>query len=90
MGTFLSPELARAPREHDSRVGRPRYFGRMSSYGELVPGRKLKDEQDEGGIAKNYDPGGPLDLDNGVVYLAPPAQNDDEDTDEDGQAPQQS
>ncbi|MBE9376258.1 hypothetical protein IQ251_17550 [Saccharopolyspora sp. HNM0983] len=61
----------------------------MSSYGELVPGRKLKDEKDEGGISKNYDPGGPLDLDRGVVYLAPPAQ-DDADSADDEEKPGQS
>lgn len=59
----------------------------MSRFGEMLPGRKLKDEQDEGGIAKNYDPGGPLDLDKGVVYLAPPAQDDATDPDEVEQGP---
>ncbi|MER7010046.1 hypothetical protein ABT324_01265 [Saccharopolyspora sp. NPDC000359] len=46
----------------------------MASYGELLPGRKLKHEGDQGGISQGHDPGGPLDLERGVVYLAPPAQ----------------
>ncbi|MGW1677806.1 hypothetical protein [Saccharopolyspora sp. NPDC002376] len=46
----------------------------MASYGEFLPGRKLKHEGDETGISKGHDPGGPLDLERGVVFLAPPAQ----------------
>ncbi|GAA4619689.1 hypothetical protein GCM10023108_45820 [Saccharopolyspora hordei] len=50
------------------------YRGGMASYGELLPGRKLKHEGDQGGISEQHDPGGPLDLERGVVYLAPPAK----------------
>lgn len=48
----------------------------MASFGEILPGRKLKHEGDETGISRGHDPGGPLDLERGVVYLAPPAQAD--------------
>jgi hypothetical protein len=48
----------------------------MGSYGELVPGRKLKHEGDQGAPGREHDPGGPLDLDRGVVFLAPPTQDD--------------
>jgi len=46
----------------------------MPSFGELFPGRKLKHEGDDGAPGREHDPGGPLDLDRGVVYLAPPQQ----------------
>ncbi|MFR9729611.1 hypothetical protein ACL03H_10310 [Saccharopolyspora sp. MS10] len=44
----------------------------MASYGELFPGRKLRHEGDQGAPGREHDPGGPLDLDRGVVFLAPP------------------
>lgn len=47
----------------------------MPSFGELFPGRKLKHEGDDGAPGREHDPGGPLDLDRGVVYLAPPEQH---------------
>ncbi|WP_243792432.1 hypothetical protein [Saccharopolyspora gloriosae] len=46
----------------------------MASYGELFPGRKLRHEGDQGTPGREHDPGGPLDLDRGVVFLAPPKQ----------------
>ncbi len=49
-------------------------MGRMGSYGELFPGRKLKHEGGQGSAGREHDPGGPLDLDRGVVFLAPPAE----------------
>lgn len=52
----------------------------MARFGELFPGRKLQHEGDQGGVDREYDPGGPLDLDRGVVYLAPPENNDTTDT----------
>lgn len=51
----------------------------MGAYGELFPGRKLKHEGDQGASGREHDPGGPLDLDRGVVFLAPP-QRDEQDT----------
>lgn len=44
----------------------------MGKYGELFPGRKLKHQGDQGTAGRQHDPGGPLDLESGVVYLAPP------------------
>lgn len=46
----------------------------MASYGELFPGRKLKHEGDGGSPGREHDPGGPLDLERGVVFLSPPKQ----------------
>ena len=46
----------------------------MASYGELFPGRKLKHEGDGGSPGREHDPGGPLDLERGVVFLSPPEQ----------------
>lgn len=43
----------------------------MGTYGELF-GRKLKHDGDPTGPRQKHDPGGPLDLDRGVVFLAPP------------------
>lgn len=55
----------------------------MSVFRELLPGRKLQHEGDQGSPGREHDPGGPLDLDKGVVYLAPPSpQRDDEPADE--------
>ncbi|WP_433869875.1 hypothetical protein [Saccharopolyspora sp. CA-218241] len=51
----------------------------MASYGELVPGRKLRHDGDQGGISRGHDPGGPLDLDSGVVFLAPPKRDQPDD-----------
>ncbi|MDA3643333.1 hypothetical protein LZ318_09885 [Saccharopolyspora indica] len=56
----------------------------MASFGEILPGRKLKHEGDETGISQGHDPGGPLDLERGVVYLAPPAQADSGERDDTG------
>lgn len=47
----------------------------MGKYGELFPGRKLKHQGDQGSAGRQHDPGGPLDLESGVVYLAPPQQS---------------
>ncbi|MEU6130121.1 hypothetical protein ABZ805_13210 [Saccharopolyspora sp. NPDC047091] len=47
----------------------------MASYGELFPGRKLRHEGDQGAPGREHDPGGPLDLDRGVVFLAPPKRD---------------
>lgn len=44
----------------------------MGTYGELLGGRKLRHEGDQGAPGREHDPGGPLDLDRGVVFLAPP------------------
>lgn len=52
----------------------------MGKYGELFPGRKLKHEGGQGTAGRVHDPGGPLDLDSGVVYLAPPQQDDSQET----------
>lgn len=51
----------------------------MGAYGELFPGRKLRHEGDQGSPGREHDPGGPLDLDRGVVFLAPPAKTEPED-----------
>ncbi|MEU5851941.1 hypothetical protein [Saccharopolyspora shandongensis] len=47
----------------------------MGKYGELFPGRKLQHEGDQTGISRGHDPGGPLDLESGVVFLAPPERS---------------
>lgn len=56
----------------------------MGAYRELF-GRKLNNDDDPAGPAQKHDPGGPLDLDRGVVFLAPPqraqAPGDTEKTD---------
>lgn len=54
----------------------------MARHGELFPGRKLKHEGDQGGVGREHDPGGPLDLDRGVVFLAPQKQEEPEEQDE--------
>lgn len=52
------------------------YAGGMARLGDLFPGRKLQHEgNDQDAIGRKYDPGGPLDLDRGVVFLAPPEHN---------------
>lgn len=57
----------------------------MARLGELFPGRKLQHEGDQDSAGRKHDPGGPLDLDSGVVHLAPPkseaATSDDSDAD---------
>ncbi|MCI2422063.1 hypothetical protein MOQ72_31990 [Saccharopolyspora sp. K220] len=60
----------------------------MASYGELLPGRKLKHEGDQGGISREHDPGGPLDLERGVVFLAPPEQAATDERDDSAGPPQ--
>ncbi|CAM05406.1 hypothetical protein [Saccharopolyspora erythraea] len=47
----------------------------MGFVGALFPGRKLRHEGDQGAPGREHDPGGPLDLDRGVVFLAPPNQD---------------
>jgi hypothetical protein len=54
----------------------------MGAYGELFPGRKLRHDGDQGAPGREHDPGGPLDLDKGVVFLAPPAAEDDDSNDD--------
>ncbi|QUH04651.1 hypothetical protein HUO13_31240 [Saccharopolyspora erythraea] len=44
----------------------------MGFVGALFPGRKLRHEGDQGAPGREHDPGGPLDLERGVVFLAPP------------------
>lgn len=56
----------------------------MGVFGEVSPGRKLKHEGDQGSPGREHDPGGPLDLERGVVYLAPP---DQQAADQSGQSP---
>lgn len=51
----------------------------MGAYGELFPGRKLRHEGDRGTPGQEHDPGGPLDLERGVVFLAPPQQGEGDD-----------
>ncbi|MBQ0925318.1 MULTISPECIES: hypothetical protein [Saccharopolyspora] len=55
----------------------------MAAIGEMFPGRKLKHEGDQDGVSRDHDPGGPLDLDRGVVFLAPRATAAEEEPDED-------
>ncbi|MBA8825231.1 hypothetical protein FHX42_002582 [Saccharopolyspora lacisalsi] len=55
----------------------------MGAYGELFPGRKLKHEGDQGSPGREHDPGGPLDLDRGVVFLSAPAKAERESPGED-------
>ncbi|WP_165939652.1 hypothetical protein [Saccharopolyspora aridisoli] len=57
----------------------------MAAIGEMFPGRKLKHEGDQDGVSRDHDPGGPLDLDRGVVFLAPREAAAKEEPDEDGQ-----
>ncbi|GAA2348033.1 hypothetical protein GCM10009854_26600 [Saccharopolyspora halophila] len=54
----------------------------MAALGEMFPGSKLKHEGDEEGAGRGHDPGGPLDLEQGVVYLAPPQQETGDESDE--------
>lgn len=56
----------------------------MAAIGEMFPGRKLKHEGDQDGVSRDHDPGGPLDLDRGVVFLAPrdPAAKDEPEEDQ--------
>lgn len=58
------------------------YLGGMANFGELFPGRKLKHEGDQDGISREHDPGGPLDLERGVVFLAPPERPAADDSDD--------
>lgn len=55
-----------------SRLPPGRYRGFMGQLGEMFPGAKLrKDTPEEAGTGQRFEPG-PLDLDGGVVRLAPP------------------
>ncbi|WP_406688928.1 hypothetical protein REH65_22080 [Saccharopolyspora sp. ID03-671] len=56
----------------------------MAAIGEMFPGRKLKHEGDQDGVSRKHDPGGPLDLDKGVVFLSPrePAAKQDQEQDD--------
>lgn len=46
----------------------------MATFGELIPGMKLRKVADEdAGTGERADPGGPLDLEAGVVFLRPRA-----------------
>lgn len=54
----------------------------MGKYGELFPGRKLEHQGDQGTAGRQHDPGGPLDLESGVVYLAPPQPGAEAETEE--------
>jgi hypothetical protein len=47
----------------------------MGAYGELF-GRKLNHDGDPTGPTRKHDPGGPIDLDQGVVFLAPPQRDE--------------
>jgi hypothetical protein len=49
----------------------------MGRFGKLFPGQKLKHDGGQDGVSRKYDPGGPLNLDQGVVFLAPPKRDDD-------------
>jgi hypothetical protein len=56
----------------------------MGQLGELFPGAQLrKDTPEDAGNAQKFDPG-PLDLDAGVVRLAPakPVERDDDERDQ--------
>lgn len=46
----------------------------MGVHGELFPGKKLRHVGDRGAPEEEHDPGGALDLDSGIVFLAPPNQ----------------
>ncbi|OLR94023.1 hypothetical protein [Actinokineospora bangkokensis] len=57
----------------------------MATFGELIPGSKLRKVTDEdAGTGERADPGGPLDLDSGVVFLRPradrPTESDETDS----------
>jgi hypothetical protein len=57
----------------------------MGQLGELFPGAQLrKDTPEDAGNAQKFDPG-PLDLDAGVIRLAPAAQPKDDEPDESAQ-----
>ncbi|WP_424186117.1 hypothetical protein ACOBQX_30270 [Actinokineospora sp. G85] len=44
----------------------------MATFGELIPGQKLrKVTEEDSGSGQQADPRGPLDLDSGVVFLPP-------------------
>ncbi|EWC63366.1 hypothetical protein UO65_1364 [Actinokineospora spheciospongiae] len=46
----------------------------MATFGELTPGMKLrKVSEEDAGKGERADPGGPLDLEAGVVFLRPRA-----------------
>lgn len=47
----------------------------MGAYGNLFGGHKARNDRDDQSTGQDHDPGGPLDLDSGVVHLAPPAQD---------------
>jgi hypothetical protein len=53
----------------------------MARHGEMFPGRKLKHEGEKDGVGREHDPGGPLDLDRGVVFLAPPDRDKEDEPD---------
>lgn len=55
----------------------------MGTHGELFPGSKLKHEGGHGTAGREHDPGGPLDLERGVVFLAPPSEDHSKETTED-------
>lgn len=57
----------------------------MAALGEMFPGRKLKHEGDQDGSGQGHDPNGPLDLDKGVVFLAPRQQPAKDEPDEDAE-----
>ena len=60
------------------------YAGLMGQLGELFPGAKLRKETPEdAGSGQRFDPG-PLDLEGGVIRLAPKPTEDDQ-PDESGQ-----
>ena len=59
----------------------------MGAYGELFGGHKLRNDRDENLAGQGHDPGGPLDLDGGVVYLAPPSTESDQGPAPDGDRP---
>ncbi|GAA2778690.1 hypothetical protein [Saccharopolyspora taberi] len=60
----------------------------MSVFRELLPGRKLQHEGDQGAPGRLHDPGGPLDLDKGVVYLAPPEHPREQEQEAEDPAPE--
>lgn len=57
----------------------------MGAYGEMFPGRKLRHDGGQGAPSREHDPGGPLDLERGVVFLAPPNNDDADESPADGQ-----
>ncbi|QGK71144.1 hypothetical protein GIY23_17915 [Allosaccharopolyspora coralli] len=61
----------------------------MGAYGNLFGGHKARNDRDDQSNGQGYDPGGPLDLDSGVVHLAPPVQDratDDDSTEDEENA----